>query len=93
LNRGSGRFGFAGFLAWLIHRAYHLYAVPTWRRKVRVLAGWLISVRFGRDIVSVEDAQRPRAAFVRGGIPEHHATFMYNESTNKEVVGTAGMAN
>ena len=32
----SGRIGFTGFLAWLIHRAYHLYAVPTRDRKVRV---------------------------------------------------------
>jgi len=69
----SGRIGFVGFLAWLIHRAYHLYAVPTWERRMRVLAGWLVSVRFGRDIVSIEDEKHPRAAFVRGGFPRSSA--------------------
>lgn len=76
----SGHIGFIGFFAWLIHRAYHLFAVPTWERKLRVLAGWSVSVLFGRDIASVEDAQHPRKAFVRGGLPERHTTFMYDES-------------
>lgn len=62
----SGRVGFTGFLAWLIHRAYHVYAVPTWERKVRVLADWSVSALFGRDIVSIEDMRHPRAAFVWG---------------------------
>jgi NADH dehydrogenase len=88
----SGRIGFTGFLAWLIHRAYHLYAVPTWERKVRVLAGWLVSVLFGRDIVSTEDAQHPRAAFVGGGIPEHHTAFVCDESTKTEVMDNASIA-
>ena len=91
LGRGAfqaGRIGFTGFLAWLIHRLYHLYALPTWERKIRVLAGWLVSALFGRDIVSVEDAKHPRAAFVWGGIPEHHSTDMCDESTASESVGT-----
>lgn len=85
----SGRIGFTGFLAWLIHRIYHLYAVPTWERKIRVLAGWSVSALFGRDIVSLEDEQHPRAAFIRGGIPEHHTTFMCDESTKNEMLNTA----
>jgi NADH dehydrogenase len=73
----------------LIHRAYHLYAVPTWDRKVRVLTGWCVSALFGRDIVSIEDEQHPRAAFVRAGIPERHKTFMFDESVPKEMADTA----
>ena len=92
MGRGSfqsGRIGFIGFLAWLIHRVYHVYAIPTWERKVRVMAGWCLSLLFGRDIVSIEDAQYPRAAFVRGGIPEHHTLSQCNESTPKGVVDAA----
>jgi len=85
----SGCIGFVGFFAWLIHRAYHLYAVPTWERKVRVSAGWLVSVLFGHDVVSLEDAQHPRAAFVLSGIPEHHTRFMCDKSTTNEVLDTA----
>ena len=42
-----------GFPAWLMHRGYHVLAVPTWERKVRVLAVWLTAAVFGRDIVSL----------------------------------------
>lgn len=59
-----------GLLAWLMHRGYHLLAVPTWERKIRVLAGWLAMGVFGRDIVSLANVQHPRDAFVRGGVPD-----------------------
>lgn len=91
LGRGafqSGAIGFTGFLAWLIHRAYHLYAIPTLERKVRVVVGWCISTLFGRDIISVEDAHHPRAAFVRGGVPERKTTFKFGEDSTKEVANT-----
>lgn len=77
----SGRIGFTGILAWLIHRAYHLYAVPTWEKKVRVLAGWLASARFGRDIVSMEDARHPQAAFAAGGVFERNSHVRHDEAT------------
>jgi NADH dehydrogenase len=56
-----------GLPAWMIHRGYHVLAVPTWERKVRVLADWVPALLYGRDIVSLESVQRPRAAFQRGG--------------------------
>ena len=58
-----------GPLAWLMHRGYHLLAVPTWERKVRVAADWLPAVVFGRDILSLQDVQMPRAGFVERGRP------------------------
>lgn len=58
-----------GLAAWLMHRGYHVLAVPTWERKVRVLAGWLAMGVFGRDIVSLANVQHPRDAFVTGGAP------------------------
>ncbi|MFC0505399.1 NAD(P)/FAD-dependent oxidoreductase [Micromonospora costi] len=58
-----------GFPAWVMHRGYHVLAVPTWERKVRVLLVWLSAVVFGRDIVSLQSVQQPRAAFTAGGTP------------------------
>jgi NADH dehydrogenase len=58
-----------GFLAWLMHRGYHVLAVPTWERKVRVLLVWASAVLFGRDIIPLATVQRPRAAFLAGGDP------------------------
>jgi NADH dehydrogenase len=43
--------------------------VPTWERKLRVLAVWLTAAVLGRDIVSLAAAQDPRRAFVTGGEP------------------------
>ena len=58
-----------GFPAWLMHRGYHVLAVPTWERKIRVLAIWLTAALFGRDIVSLASVQHPRDAFITGGEP------------------------
>lgn len=53
-----------GPLAWLMHRGYHVLAVPMWERKVRVAAGWVTQAIFGRDVVSLEPVQHPRREFV-----------------------------
>jgi NADH dehydrogenase len=50
----SGGIGFIGFCAWLIHRAYHVCAVPTCER---TLECWSASVLLGCDIASIEDAK------------------------------------
>ena len=74
LGLGRGIFQYRGIVikglpAWLMHRGYHVLAVPTWERKVRVLAVWLTAALFGRDIVSLASVQDPRHAFVTGGDP------------------------
>ena len=74
LGLGSGIFQFRrlvvrGRLAWLMHRGYHVLAIPTWERKARVLAVWLTALVLGRDIVSLLSVQDPRGAFVSGGLP------------------------
>jgi len=58
-----------GFPAWIMHRGYHVLAVPTWERKVRVLLVWASAVFFGRDIIPLSTVQKPRAAFLAGGDP------------------------
>jgi len=37
--------------------------MPTWERKLRVVAGWLGNVVLGRDMANLEAVQTPRAAF------------------------------
>jgi NADH dehydrogenase len=59
-----------GVPAWLMHRGYHVLAVPSWERKVRVLLIWLAAFGFGRDIVSLASVQTPREAFVTDGEPK-----------------------
>ncbi|MEV4619477.1 FAD-dependent oxidoreductase [Asanoa sp. NPDC049573] len=74
LGLGRGIFQYKGIVikglpAWLMHRGYHVLAVPSWERKARVLAVWLTAAVFGRDIVSLASVQDPRRAFVTGGEP------------------------
>ena len=52
-----------GYPAWLVHRAYHLSRVPTMNRKARVLAEWVLSGLFKREIVSLGSLEHPRAEF------------------------------
>jgi NADH dehydrogenase len=81
----SGRIVITGFPAWVMHRGYHVLAIPTWERKIRVLAVWLTALLFGRDIASLESAQHPRAAFVSGGDPDKIPW-----ATTSEVKSTGG---
>ncbi|WP_448006126.1 NAD(P)/FAD-dependent oxidoreductase [Agromyces bauzanensis] len=74
LGLGRGIFQYkgiviTGLLAWLMHRGYHVLAIPTWERKFRVLLVWLSALVGGRDIVSLLSVQDPRGAFVSGGVP------------------------
>ena len=52
-----------GFAAWFMHRAYHLSRVPTWNRKVRVMADWTLALFFRRETVALGGIDRPRAEF------------------------------
>ncbi|HJP72627.1 MAG TPA: NAD(P)/FAD-dependent oxidoreductase [Pseudonocardiaceae bacterium] len=72
LGLGHGIFQYkkltiTGFPAWVMHRGYHVLAVPSWERKVRVFLIWASAVLFGRDIVSLASVEHPRDAFVTGG--------------------------
>lgn len=52
-----------GYPAWFMHRVYHLSRVPTFNRKARVLAEWILSGLFKREIVSLGSLENPRAEF------------------------------
>ncbi|MFF0013200.1 NAD(P)/FAD-dependent oxidoreductase [Streptomyces sp. NPDC005374] len=76
LGLGRGIFQYKGivikgFPAWLMHRGYHVLAVPSWERKIRVLAVWLTAALTGRDLVSLASVQHPRDAFVTGEVTQN----------------------
>lgn len=60
-----------GYPAWLMHRTYHLSRVPTFNRKARVAAEWMLAGLFKREIVSLGSFEHPRAEFelAAGGKP------------------------
>jgi NADH dehydrogenase len=54
-----------GFLAWAAHRGYHVMKVPTFNRKARVVADWLLGGLFRREVISMGQISDPRAEFAR----------------------------
>jgi NADH dehydrogenase len=53
-----------GILAWFMHRTYHVARVPTFNRKVRVLADWTAALFFPREVVSLGQLQSPHGEWV-----------------------------
>jgi NADH dehydrogenase len=52
-----------GWVAWFMHRTYHVSRVPTFNRKVRVVADWTLALFFRREVVSLGSLQHPREEF------------------------------
>jgi NADH dehydrogenase len=54
-----------GFPAWFVHRTYHLWAMPTMMRRVRIALDWTVALLFPRDIAQLGSLERPREPFER----------------------------
>ena len=52
-----------GLPAWFVHRTYHMSRIPTWNRKIRVVADWTLALFFPREIVSLGALHDPREEF------------------------------
>src|SRR6202012_1326700 len=52
-----------GPIAWFMHRTYHVSRMPTFNRKVRVIADWTGALFFRREVVSLGQLQQPRTEF------------------------------
>jgi NADH dehydrogenase len=50
---------FTGFVGWFITRTYHLYQLPLFSRKLRVVADWTTSLFFRRDIAELSMLGHP----------------------------------
>jgi len=63
-------FKLKGWPAWAMHRAYHVKAMPTFNRKVRITFDWLLGGLFRRDILSLGQLHDPLAEFQRASKPD-----------------------
>ena len=54
-----------GFAGWFLHRSYHLWAMPTIGRRVRIALDWTIALLFPRDITQFGSFEHPREPFRR----------------------------
>jgi NADH dehydrogenase FAD-containing subunit len=53
-----------GWPAWFMHRSYHVSRVPTFNRKARVVADWMLASVFRREVIALGQLQDPRREFV-----------------------------
>jgi NADH:ubiquinone reductase (H+-translocating) len=58
-----------GWPAWFMHRTYHLSRVPTFNRKVRVVADWTLALFFRREVVALGSLHEPREEFQEAAAP------------------------
>ena len=49
-----------GFLGWFITRSYHLYQLPLFSRKLRVVVDWTVALFFRRDIAELGGLGHPQ---------------------------------
>jgi NADH dehydrogenase len=54
-----------GIGAWFMHRTYHLSRMPTFNRKVRIVADWTAALLFHREVVALGQINDPKADFMR----------------------------
>ncbi|MGW5879176.1 NAD(P)/FAD-dependent oxidoreductase [Nocardiopsis terrae] len=65
-----GKIKLNGRLAWYAHRSYHLLAVPTFNRKLRVLSDWTLAFFLRRDFAALPEMSEPRQAFEEASRPQ-----------------------
>jgi NADH dehydrogenase len=56
-----------GLPAWWMHRTYHMSRIPTFNRKVRVIADWTLALVLRREVVALGQLQEPRRSFTQSG--------------------------
>lgn len=66
---GKMKIKLKGRLAWYMHRGYHGLAMPTWNRKIRVIAEWTINMFQKRDITALGALETPREEFYEAAKP------------------------
>lgn len=52
-----------GLPAWFMHRTYHMSRIPSFNRKVRVVADWTLALFLKREVVSMGELHQPREPF------------------------------
>ena len=48
-----------GWPAWFMHRTYHMSRIPSFNRKVRVIADWTLALFLKREVVALGELHQP----------------------------------
>jgi NADH dehydrogenase len=64
-----GKIKVRGFPAWVMHRSYHVMAMPTLNRKLAIMSGWTANLLWRRETVALGSIHDPRAEFRAASVP------------------------
>ncbi|MCR6687987.1 NAD(P)/FAD-dependent oxidoreductase [Cellulomonas sp.] len=84
-----GKIKVRGFPAWVLHRTYHVFAMPTVNRKLRIMAGWTGSLLLRREVVPLGALHDPRAEFRAASVPPKPRIVEPSEKDPEIAGGTA----
>jgi NADH dehydrogenase len=59
-----------GLSAWFMHRTYHMSRIPSFNRKVRVVADWTLALLLKREVISLGQLHEPREEFIHLATPQ-----------------------
>ncbi len=65
LGKGGSKIRFNGWLAWMAHRMYHGFAVPSAERRMRIWGDWTQTLVLRRDYTDLYETRNQRDAFER----------------------------
>ena len=92
LHKGVAQtYGFKlkGWPAWFMHRTYHGAKVPTFNRKLRVVADWTLALFLKRETVSLATVEQPRAAFELAALDDARLAKERAQASEKETENAA----
>lgn len=52
-----------GWIAWFMHRTYHMSRIPSLNRKIRVVVDWTLALVLKREVVDLGELHHPREPF------------------------------
>ncbi len=62
-----------GWLAWFLHRSYHMSRIPSLNRKVRVIADWTLALFLKREVVALGELHEPFEPIKEASTPKARA--------------------
>jgi len=77
LHKGVAQvYGFKirGWVAWFMHRTYHMSRIPSLNRKIRVVADWTLALFLKREVVALGELHHPREPFTEVTPPTKRAS-------------------
>src|SRR5690606_19614655 len=80
------------FIAWFMHRSYHVTRMPTYNRKLRIIVDWTLALFFRSDTVPIGQIQHQCDAFERAAASGPGCAGQQVEQMSRVLVTARGLS-